>query len=103
MLTAATIQDLTSGDQLRAYQALHASGQLTARLMLRPALDTVPHAAALGITRGFGDEWLRFIGCKAWVDGIMGNSSAMFFEPYSHDAKNRGLLRDIMRPEGQRT
>ena len=31
-------------------------------------------AAALVITRGFGDEWLRFIGYEAWVDGIMGNS-----------------------------
>ena len=76
-----TIQDLTSGDQLRAYQALHARGELTARLLLRPALDTVPHVAALGIGRGFGNEWFHFIGYKAWVDGIMGNSSAMFFEP----------------------
>ena len=25
----------------------------------------------------------------------------MFFEPYTHDPKNKGLLRDIMRPEGQ--
>jgi predicted amidohydrolase YtcJ len=25
----------------------------------------------------------------------------MFFEPYSHDPKNKGLLRDIMSPEGQ--
>ena len=31
----------------------------------------------------------------------MGNSSAMFFEPYDHDPKNKGLLRDIMRPEGR--
>ncbi len=96
-----TIQDLTSADQLRAYQALHARGELTARIMLRPPLDTVPHVAALGVARGFGDEWLRFIGYKAWVDGIMGNSSALFFEPYSNDPANKGLLRDIMRPEGQ--
>jgi predicted amidohydrolase YtcJ len=58
------------------------------------------HAEALGISRGFGDDWLRFIGFKAWVDGIMGNSSAMFFEPYTHDPRNKGLLRDIMKPEG---
>jgi predicted amidohydrolase YtcJ len=95
-----TMQDLTSGDQLRAYQELKARGELTARIMLRPTLDTVTHTTALGITRGFGDEWLRFIGYKAWVDGIMGNSSAMFFAPYAHDPKNKGLLRDIMRPEG---
>jgi predicted amidohydrolase YtcJ len=95
-----TMQDLTSPDQLRAYQALHRGGELTARVLLRPTLFMVPHAAALGIGRLFGDDWLGFIGYKAWVDGIMGNSSAMFFEPYSHDPANRGQLRDIMFPEG---
>jgi predicted amidohydrolase YtcJ len=97
----ATMQDLTSADQLRAYQELHRRGELTARIMLRPTLDNVSHTEALGITRGFGDDWLRYVGYKAWVDGIMGSSGAMFFEPYSHDPKNKGLLRDIMRPEGR--
>jgi hypothetical protein len=69
--------------------------------MLRPTLDNVTHTRALGIASGFGDEWLRFIGYKAWVDGIMGSSGAMFFEPYTHDPTNKGLLRDIMSPEGQ--
>ncbi|HSC29539.1 MAG TPA: amidohydrolase [Vicinamibacterales bacterium] len=96
-----TIQDLTSAEQLRAYQELRRRGELTARIMIRPTLDNVQHIAALGIMRGFGDEWLRFIGYKAWVDGIMGNSSAMFFEPYTHDPANSGMLRDIMRPEGR--
>lgn len=96
-----TMQDLTSAEQLRVYQELQHRGELTARIMLRPTLDNVTHARALGITIGFGDEWLRFIGYKAWVDGIMGSSGAMFFEPYTHDPKNKGLLRDIMRPEGQ--
>ena len=96
-----TMQDLTSAEQLRAYQELQRRGELTARIRLRPTLDMVVHTRALGISRGFGDEWLRFVGYKAWVDGIMGNSSAMFFEPYSHDPKNTGLLRDIMKPEGR--
>ena len=96
-----TMQDLTSGEQLRAYQELQRRGELTSRIMLRPTLDNVTHTRALGISTGFGDQWLRFIGYKAWVDGIMGSSGAMFFQPYSHDPNNRGLLRDIMSPEGQ--
>ncbi len=96
-----TMQDLTSGPQLLAYQELARRGELTSRIMLRPTLDNVPHVAALGISRGFGDDWLRYIGYKAWVDGIMGNSSAMFFRPYDHDLANKGWLRDIMFPEGQ--
>lgn len=96
-----TMQDLTSAEQLRAYQELQAKGELTSRIMLRPTLDNVTHTSALGISRGFGDDWLKFIGYKAWVDGIMGGSSAMFFEPYDHDPKNKGLLRPIMNPEGK--
>ena len=76
-----TMQDLTSAEQLRAYQELQRRGELTSRILLRPTLDNVTHTSALGISRGFGDEWLRFIGYKAWVDGIMGSSGAMFFEP----------------------
>ena len=34
-----TMQDLTSADQLRAYQALESAGELTSRIMLRPTLD----------------------------------------------------------------
>jgi predicted amidohydrolase YtcJ len=95
-----SLQDLTTAPQLRAYQALRRRGELTARLLLRPQLWEVSHVAALGVSQGFGDDWLRFIGFKAWVDGIMGNSSALFFEPYRHDPGNKGFPRHIMFPEG---
>lgn len=94
-----TIQDITSAQQLAAYRELQRRGELTARIMIRPSLDNVVHAAALGISEGIGDDWLKFIGYKAWVDGIMGNSSAMFFRDYDHDPGNRGRLRTIMLPE----
>ncbi|HUF48610.1 MAG TPA: amidohydrolase [Vicinamibacterales bacterium] len=96
-----TIQDLTNGPQLRAYQHLYHQGDLTVRIMLRPTLDQAPRLEALGITRGFGNHWLKYIGYKAWVDGIMGGSSAMFFRPYDHDPANKGLLRPIMSPESR--
>jgi predicted amidohydrolase YtcJ len=95
-----TLQDLTTAPQLAAYQELRRRGELTARIMLRPQLWEVPHVAALGMSRGFGDEWLRLIGFKAWVDGIMGSSGALFFEPYAHDPANKGYARHIMFPEG---
>lgn len=95
-----TIQDLTTAPQLQAYQALKRRGELTARINLRPTLDQVTATTALGISQGFGDDWLRYVGYKAWVDGIMGSSGAMFFEPYDHQPTNKGLLRPIMRPEG---
>jgi predicted amidohydrolase YtcJ len=96
-----TIQDLTTAPQLEAYRELQRRGELTARILLRPTLDNVTHVSALGVTQGFGDDWLKFIGYKAWVDGIMGSSGAMFFEPYDHDPTNKGLVRQIMFPEGR--
>jgi predicted amidohydrolase YtcJ len=94
-----TIQDLTSAEQLMAYQNLRRRGELTARIMIRPTLWQVAHAAPLGLSRGFGDDWLRIVGYKAWVDGIMGNSGALFFRPYDHNPSNRGYTRHIMHPE----
>ena len=95
-----TMQDLTSPEQLMAYQELKRRGELTARIMVRPTLSQAEHVAALGVSRGFGDDWLKLIGYKAWVDGIMGASSALFFRPYDHNPNNRGNLRHVMYPEG---
>ncbi len=96
-----TIQDITRAPQVMAYRELQRRGELTVRLQLRPQLDLVPHVAALGISEGIGDDWIKFVGYKAYVDGIMGSSGAMFFEPYDHDPANRGLIRQIMLPEGR--
>jgi hypothetical protein len=96
-----TIQDLSSAEQVMAYQHLRHASELTARIMIRPQIYEAEHVAALGISRGFGDPWLKIIGYKGWVDGIMGNSSAMFFRPYDHDPGNRGQLRPPMLPEGE--
>jgi predicted amidohydrolase YtcJ len=94
-----TIQDLTSAEQLMAYQHLKRNGELTVRIMIRPNIFQAEHVAALGLTRGFGDDWLKLIGYKGWVDGIMGSSGAMFFTDYDHAPGNRGLLRPPMLPE----
>lgn len=94
-----TIQDITSAPQLMAYQELRRRGELTARIMVRPTIDQVEHVAALGLSRDFGDAWLKVVGFKGWVDGIMGNSSAMFFDDYDHAPGNRGRLRPPMLPE----
>ncbi len=96
-----TIQDITRAPQLMAYRELQRRGELTVRFQLRPQLDLVADVAALGISEGVGDDWIKFIGYKAYVDGIMGSSGAMFFEPYDHDPANRGLIRTIMLPESR--
>jgi predicted amidohydrolase YtcJ len=96
-----TIQDLSSAEQVQAYQHLRRAGELTARINIRPNIFQAEPVNALGLSRGFGDEWLRLVGYKGWVDGIMGNSSAMFFTDYDHAPGNRGQLRTPMLPEAE--
>ena len=92
-----TIQDMTAdAAELRAYQALHASNELTVRIY-----SIQNHGIAglrdAGVSTGFGHDWLRIGGIKLFADGSMGAGTAVFFEPYTDDPKTSGLL--IQSPE----
>lgn len=92
-----TIHDITPPEQMRVFQQLLDSGELKVRVYVRPTLDKWDELAAVGIRHGFGGEMLKIGGLKGFVDGIMGNSSARFHEPYEHTGE-RGRWRDMMQP-----
>jgi len=94
-----TIHDVTPAEELAVYQELRRRGELTVRIYARPGLDQWEHLAALGVRRGFGDDWIKIGGLKGYVDGIMGNSSARFYEPYLTSGE-RGSWRPMMEPAG---
>ena len=99
-LGVTTIHDNTSPEQLEVFQELYRRAELTVRVYARPTLDKWDELRAAGIRHGFGSEWLRIGGLKGFVDGIMGNSSAHFYEPYLTTGV-RGSWRDmIMEPPG---
>jgi predicted amidohydrolase YtcJ len=91
-LGVTTIQDMTaSATELRAYNALRASGELTARIysIQNHGIEGLIDA---GIATGFGNEWIRIGGQKLFADGSMGSGTAAFFEPYTDDPSTSGLL-----------
>ena len=90
------VSDMSDDLQLDIYRELHRKGELTLRVHFRPGLDRWKELADQGVRAGSGDEWIRLGALKGHIDGIMGTSSARFFEPYSHDAKNRGRWRPLM-------
>ena len=90
------VSDMSDDLQLEIYRELHRAGELTVRVHFRPGLDRWKEMAERGIRVGSGDEWIRLGALKGHIDGIMGTSSARFFEPYSNDAKNRGRWRPLM-------
>ncbi|HSG81538.1 MAG TPA: amidohydrolase [Gemmatimonadota bacterium] len=95
------IHDITRGHQMQVFEYLRARDELTVRVYARPTLDNWEHLAALGITHGFGDEYLKIGGLKGFIDGIMGNSSARFRQPYDHQPDNAGAWRTmVLEPPG---
>lgn len=94
-----TIHDITGAEQMQVFQELKDRGELTVRVYARPTLDKWEELAEVGIEHGFGDEWIKIGGLKGFVDGIMGNSSARFYEPYLTSGE-LGRWRDMMYPPG---
>jgi predicted amidohydrolase YtcJ len=94
-------------DHLELLRELRAAGDLTVRVWARMPLadwekvrDHVRERKLPAVRGGWGDDTIRLGGLKAWVDGIMGNSTALFLEPYRHRPDSVGKLRDVMFPEG---
>lgn len=91
-----SIQDISSGADLRVYQILKAKGELTARFYSRLPLYQWQNLSKTGIKVPFGDEWIRIGSLKSFIDGSLGSSTALFFEPFTSDPGTRGLAMDIV-------
>ena len=91
-----SIQDVSSSADVRAYQILEKKGELTARFHCRLPISQWEHLARVGEQVPFGDEWVRVGSLKAFADGSLGSSTALFFEPFMSDPSTRGLATDIL-------
>jgi predicted amidohydrolase YtcJ len=67
------------------------SGELTLRIDLRWPMEEWHDLAKLGVQAGFGDDWVRIGGLKAFVDGSLGSSTAKMFAPYYHEPGQTGV------------
>lgn len=90
------ISDMSDDAQLSIFEELRKKGQLTVRVHFRYLLDRWKELAGRGIKIGSGDDWIRFGSLKGHIDGIMGNSTARFFEPYSNNPNARGRWRPLV-------
>lgn len=75
-----------------ALQILRQRGELRLRVLKSIPLEDLPHAAALGLRSGLGDDWLRIGGVKLFADGALGPQTAAMLQPYEGDPQNRGML-----------
>lgn len=95
-----SVHDMADVDNFEVYQALLKEKQLSCRIFLYIPITEVELFARLRLKTPFGNDWLRIGGLKGFVDGSLGSSTALFFEPYSDDPQRTGLLHSQMFPEG---
>ncbi len=95
-----SVQDVSAGSDVNVYQALLNRGELKTRIYAMTALPNWERLARAGIRAHFGSEMLRIGGLKAFSDGSLGSTTALFYEPYTDAPENRGISSDEMFPEG---
>ena len=84
-----------------AYDELLQSGELTARVYVAAAISDWKKEADFGIRHAFGSSFLRIGALKGFADGDLGSRTAYFFQPYSDEPNNFGLLNRQMQPLSQ--
>lgn len=93
------IHDIATPGQTQRFVELQARGELTCRVWLRPDLTRIWELRAKELRMGLHpktkqpDPWLRYGAFKGYIDGIMGNHGALFFEPYDDQPDNYGHYR----------
>jgi predicted amidohydrolase YtcJ len=86
------IHDFDRRDSFMALQQLHARDKLKLRVLKNLPVELLDQAYDLGLSAGFGDDWLRIGYIKAFMDGALGPHTAAMFQPYVGEENNRGIL-----------
>jgi len=77
---------------LEAFEEAHHAGLMKLRVYSLVALRTWPLLEARIAELGRGDDRLRWGGLKGMVDGSLGSTTALFYEPYLDEPGTSGLL-----------
>jgi len=80
------------------FSELLEQGELTTRIYAAPLITQVEDQAKIGIRHAFGGPYLRIGAVKAFADGSLGSRTAYFFDPFSDEPDNHGLLSSEMQP-----
>lgn len=78
--------------EIESLRRLRAAGLQTVRVSFYPALAAWRRVADAVAADGAGDDWIRLAGVKGFVDGSLGSTTALFFDPYLDEPRSRGLM-----------
>lgn len=74
---------LISPQDLGVLSAVRADDALSLRIGMLLSIDHYDKAADLGVGSGFGDDRLKLIGVKAFLDGAIGGRTCLLSEPFT--------------------
>lgn len=95
-----SIHDMGYVSSFEVYQKLLDQGRLTARLKLYIPIREIERLTGANKESFPENDFLKIAGLKGFVDGSLGSSTALFFDPYSDDPEKRGIMVSDMFPEG---
>lgn len=78
--------------EVAALKRAHRKGLLTTRVSVYVPLGEWRRMADTVRTNGAGDDWLRIAGVKGYVDGSLGSTTALFYQPYNDAPETSGLM-----------
>lgn len=78
--------------EVAALRRAHAAGTLTTRASVYVPLGEWRRMADTVRAHGVGDDRLRIAGVKGYVDGSLGSTTALFYQPYNDAPETKGLL-----------
>lgn len=78
--------------EIASVRRLREAGLQTVRVAFFPLLGQWPWVAESLSANGPGDEWIRLAGVKGFVDGSLGSTTALFFDPYLDEPGSIGLM-----------
>jgi predicted amidohydrolase YtcJ len=83
---------VSAGLEIPATRRLRAAGLQTMRFNFYPPLAGWRAVADSVTASGRGDDWIRVDGVKGFVDGSLGSTTALFFDPYLDQPDSHGLM-----------
>ena len=78
---------------LESFRRLRAAGEPGIRFNSYVPIQDWERMAEIVRSEGRGDDWVRWGGVKAYVDGSLGSRTAYMDAPYADDVHNHGLIR----------
>lgn len=84
------IHNFEGREALKHFTALAKEASLNFRAIMNIPVANIAEAINLGLTSGFGDEWVRIGGIKSFADGALGSQTGLMFEPHE-GSEDRGI------------